>query len=144
MNRLFILAALIFLLFIIGFAAIRPAVVVLILPLLLYLLLGLIYSPGEVKIRVERSLSAERLKTGDEVSVNLDVTNLDSTLEELLSKGLFNDSCAESIFILFIMFRFNSLLLLSEDILLSDRILPFESLCPELFPEKLLLINEFF
>jgi uncharacterized protein (DUF58 family) len=83
MNRLFILAALIFLLFIIGFATIRPAVVVLILPLLLYLLLGLIYSPGEVKIRVERSLSAERLKTGDEVLVSLDLTNLGSTLEEV-------------------------------------------------------------
>jgi uncharacterized protein (DUF58 family) len=83
MNRIFVLAVLIFLLFIVGFAAIRPAVVALILPLLLYLLVGLIYSPDEVKIRAERSLSAERLKTGDEVLVSLDLTNLGSTLEEV-------------------------------------------------------------
>jgi len=83
MNRVFILAILIFLLFIVGSAAIRPAVVALTLPLVLYLLVGLFHHPDEVKLQVERSLSAERLKTGDEVLVSLDVTNLGSTLEEV-------------------------------------------------------------
>jgi hypothetical protein len=42
------------------------------------------------------------------------------------------------------MLRFISLLLLLEDTPLPESKFPFESLCPELLPEKLLLIIEFF
>jgi uncharacterized repeat protein (TIGR01451 family) len=84
MNRTFFLAILIFLLLLVGFAAIRPSVVALALPLVLYLLAGLWHAPEQVHLRAERSLSAERVKTGDLVTVTLKVSNHGLALEEVL------------------------------------------------------------
>jgi len=84
MNRTFFLALLIFLLLFVGLATIRPSVVALALPLVLYLLAGLWRAPEQVHLRAERSLSAERVKTGDEVTVTLKVSNHGSALEEVL------------------------------------------------------------
>ena len=84
MNRTFFLALLIFLLLFLGLATIRPSIVALALPLVLYLLAGLWGLPEQVHLRAERSLSAERVKTGDDVSVTLKVSNSGSALEEVL------------------------------------------------------------
>jgi uncharacterized repeat protein (TIGR01451 family) len=84
MSRTFFLALLIFLLLFFGLATIRPSVLALALPLILYLLAGLWRSPDQVHLRVERSLSAERIKTGDQVTVTLAVSNHGSALEEAL------------------------------------------------------------
>jgi len=84
MNRTFFLALLIFLLLFLGLATIRPSIVALALPLVLYLLAGLWRLPEQVHLRAERSLSAERVKTGDDVSVTLKVSNSGSALEEVL------------------------------------------------------------
>ena len=84
MNRTFSLALLIFLLLFLGLATIHPAIVALALPLILYLLGGLWFAPGKVQLHAERSLSAERVKTGDDVAVTLKVTNRGSALEEVL------------------------------------------------------------
>ncbi len=84
MNRTFFLALLIFLLLFFGLATIHPAIVALALPLILYLLAGLWRAPEGVRLQAERSLSAERVKTGDEVTVTLTVSNSGSALEEVL------------------------------------------------------------
>jgi uncharacterized repeat protein (TIGR01451 family) len=84
MNRIFFLALLIFLLLFAGLATIRPSIVALALPLVLYLLVGLWRLPEQVHLRAERSLSAERVKTGDEVTITLKVSNQGPALEELL------------------------------------------------------------
>jgi uncharacterized protein (DUF58 family) len=84
MYRTFILALLIFLLLFVGLATLRPLVVALAFPLVLYLLAGLWRAPERVDLRAERSLSGERVKTGDEVKVNLKVSNFGSALEEIL------------------------------------------------------------
>jgi uncharacterized repeat protein (TIGR01451 family) len=54
------------------------------IPLILYLLSSLWHAPEKVHLRAERSLNAERVKTGDEVTVTLTVSNLGSVLEEVL------------------------------------------------------------
>ena len=84
MNRTFFLALLIFLLLFFGLATLHPTIVALALPLILYLLAGLWGSPEKVQLQAERSLSAERVKTGDEVTVTLTVSNHGSALEEVL------------------------------------------------------------
>ena len=84
MNRTILLALLIFLLLFLGLVTLRPAVVALAVPPMLYLLGGLWHSPEQVHLRAERSLSAERARTGDEVTVSLTVSNFGSTLEEVL------------------------------------------------------------
>ena len=83
MNRTILLALLIFLLLFLGLVTLRPAVVALAVPLMLYLLAGLWRSPEQVHLRAERSLSAERARTGDEVTVSLTVNNFGSALEEV-------------------------------------------------------------
>jgi uncharacterized repeat protein (TIGR01451 family) len=83
MNRPFLLSILIFLLLFVGFATIQPSILALALPLLLYLLAGIWRSPEKVQLRAERILDAERVKTGDEVTVTLKVSNLGSALEEV-------------------------------------------------------------
>ena len=88
MKRTFFLALLIFLLLFIGLVTIRPAVVALSLPLILYLLVGLWRAPEQVHLQAERSLSAERVKTGDEVTVTLTVSNHGSALEEVMLEDL--------------------------------------------------------
>jgi uncharacterized repeat protein (TIGR01451 family) len=84
MNRTLLLALLIFLLLFLGLATLRPSVLALGLPLILYLLAGLWRAPEQVHLRAERLLSAERLNTGDEVTVTLTVSNSGSEIEEIL------------------------------------------------------------
>jgi uncharacterized repeat protein (TIGR01451 family) len=83
MTRTFILSIIIFLLLLVGLASLRPSIVALVFPLLLYLIVGLWHLPDKVDLKVERTLSAERVKMGDEVTVTLKVTNNGSTIEEL-------------------------------------------------------------
>ncbi len=84
MTRTFTLSVMIFLLLFIGWASLRPSIVALVLPLLIYMLIGLWHLPDKVGLKAERSLSAERVKTGDEVSITLKITNFGSSVEELL------------------------------------------------------------
>jgi uncharacterized repeat protein (TIGR01451 family) len=84
MNRTYFLALLVFLLLFIGLGTLRPSVLALALPLVIYLLVGLWRAPEDVHLQAERSLSAERVKTGDEVAVTLKVTNTGSALEQVL------------------------------------------------------------
>ncbi|MGA2503284.1 MAG: DUF58 domain-containing protein [Anaerolineales bacterium] len=84
MNRTYFLALLVFLLLFAGLVTLRPSVVALSLPLILYILAGLWRLPQRVELKAERSLSAERVKTGDEVTVTLKVSNEGPALEEVL------------------------------------------------------------
>ncbi len=84
MNRTYFLALLVFLLLFAGLATLRPSIVALSLPLIFYMLAGLWRLPQRVELRAERSLSAERIKTGDEVTVTLKVSNTGPALEEVL------------------------------------------------------------
>jgi uncharacterized repeat protein (TIGR01451 family) len=84
MTRTYFFALLIFLLLFFGLATLRPTIVALTLPLILYMLVGLWRLPQKVELRAERTLGAERVKTGDEVTVTLKVSNNGPALEEVL------------------------------------------------------------
>ena len=77
---------LVFLLYILLFAALlsmNGEVLVLSIPIALYLLSGLWFAPHDMQLRIERSLSAERVTPNMPVKVTLRVTNFGGLLEEL-------------------------------------------------------------
>ncbi|MBN2387918.1 MAG: DUF58 domain-containing protein [Anaerolineales bacterium] len=84
MIRLAALALLAFLLFLAGLIGYQPGFLLLALPLVAYLLAGLWGAPERVYLEANRSLSAERIHTGDQVVVTLTVTNRGALLEEVL------------------------------------------------------------
>lgn len=84
MNRILVLALLIFLLIFAGLATFRPPVAGLAFPLILYLMAGIWRAPQHANLDVERTLSAERVQTGEDVTVAIKVTNLGPALEEIL------------------------------------------------------------
>ena len=84
MNRITLLALLILLLTIAGLGTIRPAIMALAIPLVVYLLAGLWGTPEGVELRAERTLSAERVQTGDDVLVTVTITNHGHALEDIL------------------------------------------------------------
>lgn len=89
MKRPFYTTFLACLLVITGLATLHAPLLVLAVPVCLYLLMGILFSPGDIQIEAERSLSTERVLVGKKVLVTLKVTNRGSrTLEELLLEDL--------------------------------------------------------
>ncbi|NOY97938.1 MAG: DUF58 domain-containing protein [Chloroflexi bacterium] len=84
MRRSLVLALLLYALVFAGLASMNGAVLALAVPLALYLLSGLWFAPQDVRIRVERTMSAERVTSGQPVTVTLRVTNAGRRLEELM------------------------------------------------------------
>ena len=84
MTRTFFLALLIILLLFAGLVTLRPALLALAIPIILYLLAGFLYSPEKVNLKADRVISAERVKTGDEVTITLTVSNHGKALEDVL------------------------------------------------------------
>jgi uncharacterized protein (DUF58 family) len=83
-NRILLVAGLIYLSILVGFATLSGGVLVLAIPLLLYLGLGLLYGPQKLELEVKRSVSPQRAQPGAIIDVHLTITNLGSPLEELL------------------------------------------------------------
>lgn len=89
MNRAFITALLACLLIVTGLAALHAPLLVLAVPVCIYLLIGILFRPGDVQIEAERRISAERVLVGEKVLITLKVTNpTNHTLEELLLEDL--------------------------------------------------------
>jgi uncharacterized protein (DUF58 family) len=84
MRPLGLLSILIYGLILAGLATLQGAMLALALPLLVYLAAGLLAPPAEPKLKVERSLSADRVDPGVPVTVQLAVTNVGEGLAELL------------------------------------------------------------
>lgn len=79
-------APLVFLLYLLLFIALlgmSGEALTLAIPLALYLLSGLWFAPQEVNLRIERTLSAERVTPNMPVVVSIRITNLGARLEEL-------------------------------------------------------------
>lgn len=75
MSRIFLLGFLLFVLLLGGLASFNPGWLELAIPLLVYLLAGLLLAPGRLDLSVERELSAERVAPGQPVTVHLRITN---------------------------------------------------------------------
>ena len=84
MRRNIIPSLLLYGLIFVGLASFRSQLLILAIPLLLYLLLGLIFAPGELKLEIDRTLSAERVSPGAKVVITLNIRNSGSQLEELI------------------------------------------------------------
>ena len=64
MNRTLLLSLLAYGLLLVGLGSLHPALIALATPLLLYLGAGLIYGPRELSLKVSRTLSTDRIPTG--------------------------------------------------------------------------------
>jgi uncharacterized repeat protein (TIGR01451 family) len=84
MNRVYLLAVLVFGLIFFGLVTLQSPIVALALPFLVYLLAGLWAFPDEIQLLAFRRVSAERVLIGDDVSITLTVRNVGKTVEELL------------------------------------------------------------
>ncbi|HEY5158277.1 MAG TPA: DUF58 domain-containing protein [Anaerolineales bacterium] len=96
MNRTFILTLLIFLLIFAGLVTIQPPIIALSFPLIFYLLAGIWQAPDRLDLRVERISSAERVLTGNEVTITLKVSNQGKALEEVLLEDQIPDGLVVS------------------------------------------------
>ncbi len=83
MSRAIFLGLLIFFLLLASLVTLHGAILALTIPLFLYLFYGLWRGPENVKFRVHRELSAERVAPQTPVKVTLTVTNLGTDIEEL-------------------------------------------------------------
>ncbi len=83
-RRLLLLSLLVYGLFVLGLASLQGALIALAIPLIIYLGEALLYSPGELKLRVTRELSADCVQQDEDVTVTLSITNEGSDLEEVL------------------------------------------------------------
>ena len=75
-----------------GLFAAQSLLIVLAIPLLIYLLVGVIYAPGEHKLRVQRRISTDRITEGMDVTVKLLLENNGTRVHQLfLSDGSAQD-----------------------------------------------------
>ena len=90
MSRAWFLGSLILLLLLAGLVALRGALVALTIPLLLYLLYGLWFGPGDIKLEAQRELGAERVAPQEPVKVVVTIANRGGNLEELALEDVFS------------------------------------------------------
>lgn len=88
MKRLLLLSALTYGLVLLGLATLTGGLIALALPLVIYLGAALLYGPGEPRLKIGRTLSAEGVPQHAPVVVKLSITNEGSRLEEILIEDL--------------------------------------------------------
>ncbi len=84
----FLLYALVFA----GLASANGAVLALAIPFAIYIILGMWFTPQNVNMRVERSLSTERAQQGSAVTMTLTISNHGGRVEELFLEDLIHPS----------------------------------------------------
>src|SRR5512139_2854971 len=83
MKRLVLLGVLVYLLGVLGLAALNSRLLALVIPAALYLLFALAYAPEPLQLRVMRTTSTDHTLAGTPVTVSLSVTNQGPTLERV-------------------------------------------------------------
>lgn len=83
MSRIALLAALIYIIILAGIGTLNGSMLALALPLVMYLLAGLWRGPEILNLSAERTVSSERIKPGETVTVNLTITNHGNTLDQV-------------------------------------------------------------
>jgi uncharacterized protein (DUF58 family) len=71
-----------------GLATLRGGILILVLPILIYLGAGLLRAPAELRLRVTRTLTAERVSPGEPVGVSLIIMNDGPDLDEVTLRDL--------------------------------------------------------
>jgi uncharacterized protein (DUF58 family) len=88
MNRLLLFNLLIYGLIFAALVTLNRGLLALTIPLLIYLAAGLLYRPEEIKLKIERTLSANYVHPGQPIEVGLTLTNKGSRLAELFVEDL--------------------------------------------------------
>jgi uncharacterized protein (DUF58 family) len=83
-SRIIVPGLLIFILIIAGLAGFRGELIALAIPMVIYLLVGLFWSPEKLFLEVKRTLNMERIAPGDPAIITLSIKNMGSPLENLL------------------------------------------------------------
>jgi uncharacterized protein (DUF58 family) len=84
MPRPLLLSLIVYSLLLAGIVTVRGELLTLALPLVVYLLAGLLRAPDEIQLKAARHLSAERTSPDADVVVTVTITNSGSELEEVL------------------------------------------------------------
>ena len=92
MKKLLLLSLLIYGLVFAGLATLNGGLLALTIPLIIYLGAGLFYRPEELRLKVTRELSAERVSPGEPVTIKLTIANEGARLDEVLVEDLIPDS----------------------------------------------------
>jgi len=87
-RRLVLLSGTIFGILLLGLGARNGVIIGLALPLVVYLVAGLIFGPDAPRLEIIRSVSADYATPGEPVDVRLTITNQGSRLEEVLLEDL--------------------------------------------------------
>jgi uncharacterized protein (DUF58 family) len=88
MRRFLLLASLIYVLFLLGLATLRGELLVLAIPMATYLGAALLSGPREVRLRILRAMSADRVSEGMPVAMKLSIINEGPPLEQILVEDL--------------------------------------------------------
>lgn len=83
MSRISHLAALTYLVFLIGIATLNGGIIELAIPLVLYLLVGLWRAPEGLDLSARRSMSEERISPGGTITIRLTVKNHGGNIEQV-------------------------------------------------------------
>jgi len=84
MSRAWFLGLLLFVVLMAGVITLRGSELALAVPILLYWAYALLWAPHELKVRISRRLSAERVVPGTPIDVRVTVLNAGGALEELI------------------------------------------------------------
>jgi uncharacterized repeat protein (TIGR01451 family) len=88
MKQVNLLSLIIYGLIFTGLVSLNPILVAMALPLILYLMSGLLTVPETIDLRIERTISTERALPGTEVQITLKVTNLGPGLNAVLVEDI--------------------------------------------------------
>ena len=88
MSRPLFLGFITYSLLLAGVAAVSGELIALALPFVVYLLVGYLFAPDEIKLEATRHLSTERTSPHTDVVVTVTVTNRGSQLEEILLEDM--------------------------------------------------------
>ena len=91
MSRSLLLSLLSYALLLTGIVTVQGEFLALALPLVTYLIMGYLRAPDPIKLEANRHLSAERVSPNSDVNVTVTVTNLGSSLEEILLEDVLPD-----------------------------------------------------
>jgi len=76
----------------VGLLALEGTILVLAIPFLVYVLVGVYYAPGEQKLQARRMMSTDRITEGMDVTVTIQVENLNARVDQLfLSESFEHD-----------------------------------------------------
>jgi len=88
MQRYLLLTGLACFLILVGLASLKSELLTIAIPIVVYLILGLIFAPRKTKLLITRSIAPQRSTSDFPIQVSLEITNQGDHLEEIMLKDL--------------------------------------------------------